>query len=71
MPPQMTHLMRAYERLRRRKASSSSIVPIEWPDIDAFVRHTRLALSPREIEIIEDLDDIFLSAMNKAMQASE
>lgn len=67
----MAHLMRAYDRLRRRKANGYGIAPIEWPDIDAFLRHSRLRLPPRDIEVIEELDDIFLSEMNKAAQASE
>jgi hypothetical protein len=34
--------------------------PIEWPDIDAFVRRAGVSLAPWEIELIEQLDDIYL-----------
>jgi|GEM_PF-6008843 len=37
--------------------------PIEWPDIDAFVRHSRMPLTPFEIGIVEELDDLFLSSL--------
>ncbi|MER8762895.1 hypothetical protein [Mesorhizobium sp. M0968] len=36
--------------------------PIEWPDIDAFTRQTNRRLDSWEIEIIEDVDDLYLSA---------
>lgn len=36
---------------------------IEWPDIDAFIRRSGVWLSPWEIELIEDLDDLFLRSL--------
>lgn len=43
--------------------------PITWADIDAFVRRTGIRLDPRDIELIEALDDLYLAKM--AEQASE
>nr|DAH82774.1 MAG TPA: INTERFERON-BETA, HELICAL CYTOKINE, IMMUNE SYSTEM [Caudoviricetes sp.] len=38
------------------------MMPIEWPDIDAFVRNSGISLCAWEIEVIEDLDDLFLAS---------
>lgn len=43
--------------------------PITWSDIDAFVRRTGIRLDPRDIELIEALDDLYL--VKTAEQASE
>ena len=63
MPPfpvAMAYLWKAYMRLRRRKSMGfNGLNKIEWPDIDAFMRASRFPLAPWEIEIIEDLDDIY------------
>jgi hypothetical protein len=57
------YLLHAYHRIRRRKAGSGfGPSPIEWPDIDAFCRFSRMTLVPWEVEIIEALDDVFLAA---------
>lgn len=62
----LEYLWRAFNRLRRRKGGNGfAALPIEWPDIDAFVRNTRFDLAPWEIEIIEDLDDLFLTDHTK------
>lgn len=42
-----------------------SLSPIEWPDIDAFVRLSRVSLIPSEIELIEELDDLFRAEQAK------
>lgn len=39
--------------------------PVSWQDIDAFARRSGVRFSPWEIEIIEKLDDIFLSPSAK------
>lgn len=66
MPPfpmALAYLWNAYWRMRRRKgAGMSGHAPIEWPDIDAFVRLGGERLAPWEVEIIEQLDDAFLAA---------
>ena len=62
-PVALDYLWNAYNRIRRRKGGSMGRAgPIEWPDIDAFCRHSRLSLQAWEVEIIEDLDDLYLSA---------
>lgn len=70
MPPfprSMAPLWETYRRLRRRKASSDmgTPKPLEWPDIDAFVRLSGARLTPGQIEVIEDLDDIYLEPTPK------
>lgn len=53
--------------MRRRKAGGfNGPNPIEWPDIDAFMRNTRTRLDPHDIEMIEQLDDLFLASSAKA-----
>jgi hypothetical protein len=67
MPMALDYLWRIFHRLRRRKAGNGfSAVPIEWPDLDAFLRLSALSLAPWEIEILEDLDDLFLADHSKA-----
>jgi hypothetical protein len=60
-PPCLGYLWDAYHRIRRRKgAGINGPSPIEWPDIDAFVRLSGVHLAPWEIDLIETIDDIFL-----------
>ena len=33
----------------------------EWPDLDAFERHTNQRFFPWEVEILEKLDDLFVA----------
>lgn len=61
-PLPLDYLWSIYSRLRRRKGGGfSGPAPIEWTDIDAFCRIGKITLSPWEIEIIESLDDLYLS----------
>ncbi|MDP1867003.1 MAG: hypothetical protein Q8L13_11770 [Bradyrhizobium sp.] len=61
LPRSVAYIWRIFNRLRRRKGSNGfAMSPIEWPDIDAFVRHSGMPLTPWEIGLIEDLDDLFL-----------
>ena len=61
----LEYIWKAYFRLRRRKAIGfNGLDRIEWPDIDAFLRRSGLNLVPWEIEIIERIDDVFLSIMS-------
>ena len=46
-------------------------MPIEWPDIDAFVRNTRSSLDPFDIEMIEELDDCYLAAQLKELSDAD
>lgn len=66
LPLALGYLWRAYNRLRRRKGSGFGPGPIEWPDIDAFLRLSGFALAPWEIEVIEEIDDVFLSVVADA-----
>ncbi len=62
-PMPLLHIWRAYHRIRRRKgAAGFGAAPIEWPDISEFVRMTRTRLLPREVEMLERLDDAFIAA---------
>lgn len=62
-PSCLAHLFVVYRRLRRRKGSNGfGPQAIEWSDFDAFGRLTGTELSPWEIAILEDLDDLFLFA---------
>lgn len=66
-PLALTYVWRAWARMRRRKAGGfNGPSPIEWPDIDAFMRNTRTRLDPHDIEMIEQLDDLYLAATAKA-----
>jgi hypothetical protein len=59
---EFAYLWRAFNRIRRRVGSNGfGANPISWPDIDAFCRHSRFHLAPWEIEIIEMLDDLYLT----------
>lgn len=44
---------------------------IEWPDIDAFLRRSGARLFPWEVEIVEDIDDIFCREMAQGREATE
>lgn len=65
-PACLSYLFSIHNRLRRRKGSAGfGATPIEWTDFDAFMRLTQTALSPMEIEILEDLDDLYLIEKSK------
>lgn len=69
-PVALNYVWRAWVRLRRRiGAGMNGPQPITWADIDAFVRRTGIRLDPRDIELIEALDDLYL--VKTAEQASE
>lgn len=56
----LNYLWRAFQRLHTRRGSNGfGPNPISWPEIDAFVRHSKFELAPWEIEIIETLDDLY------------
>lgn len=61
-PRELLYILHAFNRLRRRKSSTGfGAARIEWPDLDAFIRLSKLNLAPWEIEVIEDLDDIYMT----------
>lgn len=62
-PAALHYLWRIFRRIRRRKgAGMSGPSPIEFPDLDAFQRASRVRLAPWEVEVIEALDDLFLKS---------
>lgn len=66
LPEALAYLWSAFVRIRRRKGSNGfALSPIEWPDIDAFLRLSGVKLVPWEITMVEDLDDIFISTQSK------
>jgi len=63
LPEELRYLWKTYLRLRNRKgAGLAGPSPWEWPDLDAFVRNSRMPLWPWEVEILEALDDVFMAA---------
>lgn len=70
-PMALLYVWQAFRRLDRRRGSNGfSHNPISWPDIDAFVRNSKVRLQPWEISLIEDLDDLYRSEMAKAAKAN-
>ncbi|MBX4944641.1 phage tail assembly chaperone [Rhizobium binae] len=62
-PQSLAYLWSAYNRIRRRKGVGfTGPQPIEWSDIEAFNRMTRMRLAPWEVEVIETLDNLYLDA---------
>lgn len=59
LPDALAYLWVAFCRLSARRTSGFSINPISWSELDAFIRLTGVRLSPWEIRIIEELDDLF------------
>lgn len=70
LPMALAYLWQTYRRLRRRKSSGFGPGPIEWPDIDAFLRLSGVSLAPWEIEVIEEIDDVFLRSVAEAQKPS-
>lgn len=61
LPMPLAYLWRVYQRLRRRAAAGGfGPGPVSWSDIDAFTRHSCFVLAPWEIEVIEEIDDLYL-----------
>ena len=50
----------AFHRIRQRKGGGMGPSPIEWPDIDAFLRRSGVHLAPWEIDLLELLDDTWM-----------
>jgi len=68
-PMAVMYLWRAYHRMRGRKGGNGfGVVPLEWPDIDAFSRMSGLKLLPWEVTMIEKIDDLWLRSMAEAMR---
>jgi len=60
-PLEIAYIWSAFWRLRRRTAGGfGGLEPITWDAIAAFSRYSGLRLEPWEVQIIEDVDDIYL-----------
>jgi hypothetical protein len=61
-PAELAYLWKIFCRLSNRRSSNGfGPAPIGWSDIDAFCRLSQTKLQPWEIEIIEDLDRLWLA----------
>jgi len=61
LPRELDYLWRAFWRLAaRRQSTGFGLARISWMEIDAFVRLSGLRLAPWEIELIEEIDDLYL-----------
>ena len=70
LPEAAEHIWRAFQRLSRRRGSGGmGASTLTWPDIDAFVRQSRLRLAPWEIEMIEDLEDLWMAERAREIKA--
>jgi hypothetical protein len=65
-PPALAYLWRAFTRLSARRPLGFGVSPITWPDLDAFVRLTGFTLAPWEVDVIEDLDALFMAEAARA-----
>lgn len=63
-PKALEYLWAIYRRLRRRKAAGmEGVAPIEWADLGGFARLAGFDISPWEVELIERVDDAYLTVM--------
>lgn len=62
MPAELVYLWNAFLRLSARRTVGFSANPISWSEIDAFARYTGTRLTPWEVKILEDLDDLYRAA---------
>ncbi len=55
------YLWSAFVRLHGRRGSTGfGPAALSWPDIEAFNRLSRMNLAPWEVEVIEELDRVYL-----------
>jgi hypothetical protein len=61
-PVELSYLWKIFRRLSDRRGSNGfGATPIGWADIHAFVQLSQTPLHPWEIELIEDLDRLYLA----------
>lgn len=61
-----------YFRIRRRTGSNGfGVVPVSWSELGAFVGLSKISLTPFEVEMLEMLDDLFVTEMSKTSKAKE
>lgn len=69
-PEPLGYIWVVFNRLSARRGSNGfSLNPISWPDIDAFMRLSGFRLVPWEIQMVEELDDLYRSEIAKASQS--
>lgn len=62
LPEAARHIWGHFLRLSAHRGSTGfGPGPIGWPDLDAYCRMTRARLAPWEVEMIEDLDNLWLA----------
>lgn len=60
-PAALAYLWRTFLRLSHRRPSGFGPSPLTWSDIHAFIAASGFRLVPWEIEMIEQLDDLWLA----------
>ena len=67
IPEAVSYLWNTFLRIRSRIGADAmgNPRPIAWADLDAFNRLSGLRLRPWEIDIIEQLDAVYLEAKAK------
>lgn len=69
-PFELFYIWRIFRRMRRRKAGGfAGPEPLEYRDFVDFQTAARFRLDPWEVELIEQLDDLFLGSSYAAIQA--
>lgn len=70
-PDALKYLWNMYHRIRNRKGGNGfSANPIEFADIEAFLRLTHNTLEPWELQTIEQIDNAFIAAPAAAKSKS-
>jgi len=59
LPLELEHVWRAFCRLNARRRVGFALEPIGYADLEAFIRLTGVKLSPFEIRLVEDLDNLY------------
>lgn len=67
-PESLGYIWDSYADLRRAKARDAmgNVLPIDFLDLDAFNRLTRMELTPFEVKLLMDLDAIYRRAKSIA-----
>jgi len=65
-PSLMENVWSAFKRLSNRRSSAmSGVSPITYDQILSFKTLTKTPIAPREISVIERLDDLYREVMNE------
>ena len=68
--PELAVLFLWFEKLnRRRRYDMGSPLPIAYEDIEAFGRMMRLDITPLQVEMLTEIDDVYLLAQSKSAEA--